>query len=87
MDNPTARSEKGRLSNNFVKLAGNDEAFHSARIARAFPSVTTGEKTKFSAHSENRAVFWDSANCRSKFELSLQKLSSLLTLGERIFFR
>ena len=78
-NNPTARSQKARLSNNFLKLGGNDEAFHSARIAREFPSVATGQKTKCSTLNDNSAVFWDSKSRRRTTCQCLQYWSVMTT--------
>ena len=42
-NNPTARSEKARLMNVFLTLAGIVEAFIKARITKRFPRVATRE--------------------------------------------
>ena len=45
--NPTPRSEKARLRNSFLTLAGIDEAFNKARITKIFPRLVTRENVKF----------------------------------------
>ena len=45
--NPTPRSEKARLRNSFLTLAGIDEAFNKARITKIFPRPVTRENAKF----------------------------------------
>jgi len=50
-DNPTARSEKARLRNNFLIIGGIDEAFHRERVTKRFPRVATREKNKFKTQS------------------------------------
>ena len=44
---PTARSEKARLINNFLKVDGIEEAFHNALMTRRFPTSATIENVKF----------------------------------------
>ena len=44
---PTARSEKARLRNSFLTVAGIVEAFIKARITKRFSRVATTENTKF----------------------------------------
>ena len=46
-NNPTARSEKARLMNVFLTLAGIVEAFIKARITKRFPRVATRENVKY----------------------------------------
>ena len=43
---PTAKSETARFMNNFLKVSGNDEAFHRARITSRFPRVAMKENAK-----------------------------------------
>ena len=45
--NPTPRSEKARLRNRFLTLAGIDEALNKARITKIFPRLVTRENAKF----------------------------------------
>jgi len=52
-NNPTARSEKARLRNNFFKVADIDEAFHKAQITRRFPRIAKRENTRFNPEKVN----------------------------------
>ena len=52
--NPTPRSEKARLRNSFLTLAGIDEVFNKARITKIFPRLVTRESLK---HREKRRKF------------------------------
>ena len=44
--NPTPRSEKARLRNSFLTLAGIDEALKKTRITKMFPRLVTRENAK-----------------------------------------
>ena len=44
-NNPTARSEKARLRNSFLTVAGIVEFFIKARMTKRFPRVATRENT------------------------------------------
>ena len=46
-NNPTARSEKARLRNSFLTVAGIVEFFIKARMTKRFPRVATRENPKF----------------------------------------
>ena len=45
--NPTARSEKARLINNFLNVDGIEEVLHNALMTRRFPTSATIENVKF----------------------------------------
>ena len=45
--NPTARSEKARLINNFLKVDGIEEVLHNALMTRRFPTSAKIENVKF----------------------------------------
>ena len=45
-NNPTVRSEKARLNNSFLTVAGIDEALNKARITKRFPRVATTENAR-----------------------------------------
>ena len=54
--NPTPRSEKARLRNRFLTLAGIDEALNKARITKIFPRLVTRENAKFETQREKKKV-------------------------------
>ena len=61
-NNPTARSEKVRLRNSFLMVAGIVEAFIKARMTKRFPRVATRENTKFRTHKpREKLLLWDTS--------------------------
>ena len=55
--NPTPRSEKARLRNRFLTLAGIDGALKKALITKIFPRLVTRENAKCETQREKRKVF------------------------------
>jgi len=68
----TERSETARLMNKLFKVAGMDDAFHSARITRRFPRVATTENVKFKTLKPNINVPWNCTSAIYSFNLRLQ---------------
>ena len=61
-NNPTARSEKARLRNIFLTVAGIVEVFIKARMAKRFPRVATRESTKFKRQKpRKRLLLWETS--------------------------
>ena len=61
-NNPTARSEKARLSNSFLTVAGIVEAFIKARMTKRFPRVAPRENTKFKTQKpREKLLLWDTS--------------------------
>ena len=54
--NPTPRSEKARLRNRFLTLAGIDEALNKARITKIFPRLVTRENAKLKHREKRRKI-------------------------------
>ena len=60
--NPTARSEKARLRNSFLTVAGIVEVFINARMAKRFPRVATRENTKFETQKpRKKLLLWETS--------------------------
>ena len=60
--NPTARSEKDRLRNIFLTVAGIVEVFIKARMAKRFPRVATRENTKFKTQKpRKKLLLWETS--------------------------
>ena len=53
---PTARSEKARLRNSFLTVAGIVEFFIKARMTKRFPRVATRENTKFKTQKPRKKL-------------------------------
>ena len=61
-NNPTARSEKARLRNSFLTVAGIVEVFIKARMAKRFPRVATRENTKFKTQKpRKKLLLWETS--------------------------
>ena len=60
--NPTARSEKARLRNSFLTVAGIVEFFIKARMTKRFPRVATRENTKFKTQKpRKKLLLWETS--------------------------
>ena len=61
-NNPTARSEKARLRNSFLTVAGIVEVFIKARMTKRFPRVATRENTKFKTQKpRKKLLLWETS--------------------------
>ena len=61
-NNPTARSEKARLRNSFLTVAGIDEFFIKARMTKRFPRVATRENPKFKTQKpREKLLLWETS--------------------------
>ena len=59
---PTARSEKARLRNSFLTVAGIVEVFIKARMTKRFPRVATRENTKFKTQKpRKKLLLWETS--------------------------
>ena len=60
--NPTARSEKARLRNSFLTVAGIVAFFIKARMTKRFPRVATRENTKFKTQKQReKLLLWETS--------------------------
>ena len=59
--NPTARSEKARLRNSFLTVAGIVEVFIKARMTKRFPRVATRENPKFKTQKPREKRLWETS--------------------------
>ena len=60
--NPTARSEKARLRNSFLTVAGIVEFFIKARMTKRFPRVATRENAKFKTQKQReKLLLWETS--------------------------
>ena len=60
--NPTARSEKARLKNSFLTVAGIVQFFIKARMTKRFPRVATRENPKFKTQKQRKKLLvWETS--------------------------
>ena len=74
---PTARSEKARLRNSFLTVAGIVEAFVNARITYRFSRVATRENTKFKTQKAKKKLLLWLTSCTKKSSIRAQYCSSM----------